>query len=175
MSPPSSARRRWRRSTTTTSGASSTSTPTCRAAIWGGRPRHRAHRRCQPSPSAARQLRHRARPARNHARCLCEPARRPRLFDPAGLSADRGELPVLARPVHHHHRPAGGAGRHRAVPVLHRNDAQRAGADGRHHVHGRRHRQQHPDGVVCPRAARRPWRFGAGRDRSRASPASVRC
>ena len=40
--------------------------------------------------------------------------------DRAGLSADRGELPVLARSVHHHHGAAGGAGRHRLDAVRHR-------------------------------------------------------
>ena len=70
--------------------------------------------------AAARQLRDRARPARDDAQLLHQPAGRPRLRDRAGLSADRRELPVLARSVHHHHGAAGGAGRHRAVPVLHR-------------------------------------------------------
>ena len=41
------------------------------------RPRHRAHRRCQPPSAAARQLRHHPRPARDDARRLYRPARRP--------------------------------------------------------------------------------------------------
>ena len=39
-----------------------------------------AHRRRQPPSAAARQLRHHPRPARNHARCLSRPDRRPRRF-----------------------------------------------------------------------------------------------
>ena len=42
----------------------------------------------------------------------------------------------------------GGAGRHRAVPVLDAHDTQRSRADGRHHVHGRGHGEQHPGGLV---------------------------
>ena len=42
--------------------------------------------------------------------------------DRADLPADRGELPVLARSVRHHHRAAGGAGRHRLDAVRHRHD-----------------------------------------------------
>ena len=60
-------------------------------------------------------------------------------------------------------RPAGGAGRHRAVPVLHRHDAERAGADGRHHVHGRRDRQQHPGGRLSRASG---WRSTATRSRA---------
>ena len=52
-----------------------------------------------------------------------------------------------------HLRAAGGAGRHRLVPVPHRHAAERAGADRRHHVHGRGHGQLHPGGQLCPRAA----------------------
>ena len=54
----------------------------------------------------------------------------------------------LARSVHHHHRAARGAGRHRALSLPHPHHAQRAGADGRHHVHGRGHGQQHSCGLV---------------------------
>ena len=43
--------------------------------------------------------------------------------------------------------------RHRALPLLHPHHAQRAGADGRHHVHGRRHRQQHSGRLVRQGAA----------------------
>ena len=60
------------------------------------RPRHRSDRRCQPPSAATRQLRHRPWPVGNHARRLCQPARRPRLLDHAGLLPDRGELPIVA-------------------------------------------------------------------------------
>ena len=62
------------------------------------------------------------------------------------LPADRRELPVVAGSVHHHLGAAGGAGRHRLVPVPVAHDVQRAVADRRDHVHGRRDRQQHPGG-----------------------------
>ena len=75
------------------------------------------------------------------------------LRDRAGLSADRRQLPVVARSVDHHHRAAGGAGRHRAVPVRDAHDAERAGVDGRDHVHGRGDREQHSGGVVRQGAA----------------------
>ncbi len=59
----------------------------------------------------------------------------------ADLSADRRQLPVLARPVHHHHRTAGGPRRHRLDTVPEPYARERSGADGSDHVHGRRHRQ----------------------------------
>ena len=45
--------------------------------------------------------------------------------DRADLSADRRELPVVERSLRHHHRAAGGAGRHRLDAVRHRHDACR--------------------------------------------------
>ncbi len=53
--------------------------------------------------------------------------------------------------------------------------AERAGADRRHHDHGRGHRQQHPDGVVrAPAPARRRARRCRPRSKP-ARPASGRC
>ena len=46
------------------------------------------------------------------------------------------------RSVRHHHRAARGAGRHRLDAVRHPHHAVGAGADRRHHVHGRGDRQQ---------------------------------
>ena len=94
--------------------------------------------------AAARQLHPRPRPDRDHAHLLPRPALRPRLRHRARLPADRRKLPVLARSLHHHHGAARRARRHRALPLPHAHDAQRPGADGRHHVHGRRHGKQHP-------------------------------
>ena len=75
----------------------------------------------------------------------------------AGLPADRGQFPVVARSVHHHHGAAGGAGGNCADPLFHAHHPQRPGADGRHHVHGRGHRQQHPGGLFRQGSAdRRP-------------------
>jgi hypothetical protein len=57
----------------------------------------------------------------------------------------------------------------------HAHDAQRAGADGRHHVRGRGHRQQHSGGQLRQGAA---GRRKAIRERPRSKPASrvfVRC
>ena len=102
--------------------------------------------------SAARLALHPARPERDHEHVLHRPAGRPGVFHPAGLPADRGQLPVLARSVSHHFGAAGGAGRNRLVPLPHQHPAQRAGADRRHHVHGRGHGQLHPGGELCPRA-----------------------
>ena len=68
--------------------------------------------------------------------------------DRAGLPADRRELPVVARSVHHHLGAAGGAGRHRLDAVPDAHDVQRAVADRRDHVHGRRDGEQHPGGQL---------------------------
>ena len=60
-----------------------------------------------------------ARPGADHEQRLLRPAVRPARRDRADLSADRRELPVLARSVRDHHRAAGRARRHRldAVPT----------------------------------------------------------
>ena len=69
----------------------------------------------------------------------------------------------------------GGARRHRLDVVHDRNDAVRAGADRRHHVHGHCDRKLHPARELRAR------RLGAGARRGRpprwkrASPASGRC
>ena len=57
-------------------------------------------------------------------------------FYRSGISSYCGELSVLARPVYHHHGAAGSPRRYRSVPVLHLHHAERAGPDGRDHVHG---------------------------------------
>ena len=57
---------------------------------------------------------------------------------------------------------AGGAGGYRPVPLPHPHHAQRARADGRHHVHGRGHGQQHPGGLVRQVALGRTRRRDSG-------------
>ena len=99
------------------------------------------------------------------------PAGRAGLRDRAGVPADRGQLPVLARSVHHHHGAARRAGGHRAVSVLHAHHAERSRADGRHHVHGRGHGQQHSGGQLRQGAC---WQNTAIRCRPRWRPAFTR-
>ena len=91
---------------------------------------------------AARLAAGRARPGRDDAQLVPRPAGRPRARDRARLPADRRELPVVARSVHHHLGAAGGARRHRVDAVRDAHHAQRAGADRRDHVHGRGDREQ---------------------------------
>ena len=109
------------------------------------------HRR-PPERTAARIALHPARPERDHEGLLHWPDGRAGLLDSARLSADRRQLPILARSVHHHRGFAGGAGRHRLVPLPHQHAAQRSRADRGHHVHGRGNSQLHPGGQLCPRA-----------------------
>ena len=80
-------------------------------------------------------------PGQDDGQRLLRPAVRPAGRDRADLPADRRELPVVERSVRHHHRAAGGAGRHRLDAVRHPHDAVGAGADRRDHVHGRGDRQ----------------------------------
>jgi hypothetical protein len=70
-----------------------------------------------------------------------------------------------ARPLHHPHGAARRARRHPVDALRHRHDAQRARADGRDHEHRRRDRQQHPDGDLRERAARRGQERLRGRAR----------
>ena len=93
----------------------------------------------------------------------------------ARLSADRGQFPVVDRRRHHHHRAAGRARRHRVDAVPHRHHAERAGADGRDHDHGRGHSQQH---LAGRRSRANGWRQACRRCRprsKRARRASGRC
>ena len=69
-----------------------------------------------------------------------------------GLLADRGELSVVAGSLHHHHRAAGRTRGNLLDAADHAYDAERAVVDGRDHVHGRGHCQQHFDGVLRARA-----------------------
>ena len=102
-------------------------------------------------------------------------AGRPGAGGGAGVSADRGEFPILAGPVHHHHGAARGAGRDRDVPVRHPHHPERAGADGRDHERGSRHGQQHSGGQLRQGASGRSRRARNARPSRRASRASGRC
>ena len=82
-----------------------------------------------------------ARAGRHHAVLVQRPAAGPDICDPAGISADGGEFPIVARPFHHHHRAAGCAGGYPLDVVRHAHHDQRAGPDRRNHGNGNRHRQ----------------------------------
>ena len=125
--------------------------------------------------SAAGRHGHPARPGRDHEHRLLRPVLRPARRDCADLSADRGELPVLARSLRDHHRPARGAGRHCLDAVRHRHHPVGARADRRDHVHGRRHRQLDPGGQLRARAAGRHRRSRCSPRWKPASPVSARC
>ena len=62
----------------------------------------------------------------------------------AGLPADGGQLPVLARPVHHHHGAARRAGRHRLDAVRHQTTLSVPALTGAIMMHRRGDGQQHP-------------------------------
>jgi len=84
------------------------------------------------------------RSGRDDDRRLWSAVFRPGRVDPAHLSRHRGELPVLGRPVHHHHRAAGSTRRDCLDAVPNRHHPVGAGADRGNHVHGSRHRQLDP-------------------------------
>ena len=135
----------------------------------------RAGRRRRAQGSAARLADRPSRSDRDDAHVVPWPAGRPRAGHRAGLPADRRELPVVARSVHHHHGIAGGARRHRLDAVRDAHHVQRAVADRRHHVHGRCHREQHPGRELRQGAARRRRERRRPRRSTPASPASGRC
>ena len=89
------------------------------------------------------------------------------------ISADRGQLPVVARSVHHHQRAARRSYRHCAVPVPHADPAQRSCLDGFDHVHGGRDREQYSRGVFRQGTPRSSWRRRIAAIEA-GSPASVR-
>ena len=88
----------------------------------------------------------------------------------ARLFADRDQLPVVARSVHHHRRPAGSAGGNLLVPAAYAHHAERAVADRRGDVHGRGHRELHPDGQLRARTDGRGHSRRTGRHRRRIHP-----
>ena len=102
--------------------------------------------------NAARRHHGNARSDRDHEHGLLGPQPGPDWRHRADLSSDRGEFPILARSLRHHHRAAGGAGRHRLDALHHRHHPVGSGTDRRADVHGRRHRQFDPGGQLRPRA-----------------------
>ena len=66
------------------------------------------------------------------------------LFDRAGLSAHRYQLPVMAGPVCHHRSATRGPSGNSLVSLSYPHDAQRPCANRIHHVHGRCDSKQHP-------------------------------
>ncbi len=124
----------------------------------GPRPwrRGRRHRQSDAGDSprlAERRQRRAARPSDHHDQRLSAAVRRPRLGHRADLSADRRQLSVLARPVRNRHGAAKRTRRHRLDPVRHRHDAVGPGTHRRHHVHGRRHGEQHSGNQLCARTS----------------------
>src|SRR5437867_2184065 len=109
-----------------------------------GRPRHRANRRREPATPAPGQLPHRARAAPDDVDVVRRAVRGARVRDRPRLPADRRELPVLARSVHHHHGAAGGPRRDRGLPVPDRDHAQRPCAHGGHHGRSVVRHRRHP-------------------------------
>jgi multidrug efflux pump subunit AcrB len=124
---------------------------------WSCRRRHENRRRQHEGPAEGLAPDH-ARADGNHALVVQRAAVGAGVRHRSGVSANGGELPVLARPLHHHHRVAGGVGRHRVDAVRHPDHHQRAGAHRRHHGHGDRHGQQHSDGELRARAPARRGR-----------------
>ena len=80
---------------------------------------------------------------------------------------DRNQLPVLERPLHHHHRAACGARRHHLDAVCDAYHALGAGAHGRDHVHGRGDRKQRAGDQFRAREAHRVRRRDASCARGR--------
>ena len=95
--------------------------------------------------------------------------------DSAGLPADRDQLPVVARSVHHHRGVAGSAGGNLLVPAADAHDVERAVADRRGHVHGRRDRELDSDGEFRARADGRGHSRGARPRWPRDTRAFARC
>ena len=94
------------------------------------------------------------------------------VLDRAGLCADRGELPELARPVHHHRGAARRAGRDCVDAVPYRDPHQRSRAHRFDHVHGRGHGELDPGGQLRQGADGRGPERGGGGAQLRASRAS---
>ena len=116
-----------------------------------------------------------ARPGRDHEQRVLRPAVRTARRGGADLPPDRGELPVMVRSVRDHHGVAGGAGRHRLDAVHDPDHAVGAGADRRHHVHGRRHRQQRAGDLASRANATRNSATPLPRRSRPVSSGSVRC
>ncbi len=146
-----------------------------RAAISARSPPTSAGDRGQRQGGAEGILGGAARPGADHEQRLHRPAVRPAGRRRADLFPDRRELPVLVRSVRDHHGAAGGARRHRLDAVHDPDHAVGAGADRRHHVHGRRHRQQRARDQLSPASATRSSAIPSPRRSRPASSGSARC
>ena len=102
-----------------------------------------------------------ARPGAEHGLLVPGPRDRRRLRGPPRVPPDGRQLPVLARPLHHHHGPPRGALRGRLDAFPHGDDPQRAVAHGRHHERRRGDGQFDPPDHLCER----PPAPGPGRPR----------
>ena len=83
-----------------------------------------------------RFARRRSWPGADDAVVLRRPSPWSRICNHAGLSAHRGEFPVVARSVHHDLGATCGAGRNRLVIFNYSHDSERACAHGNNYVHG---------------------------------------
>ena len=85
---------------------------------------------------------------------------RPGFLHRAGLFADCGQLPILARSVHHDFGASRRTRRNRLVSVCDAHNSQRSRADGSHHVHGCCYLEQHLGRELCNRTNERGQEFG---------------
>ena len=122
--------------------------------------------------SAARGERRHPRSNRDHEILLRGVGGWPGHGDCDGVSADRGQLPVLGGRLHHHHRASGRAGGHLLDAAADRDDLERARADRGNHDHGSCDRQQHSRGFVCAPAHGRGARARQGGARCGGDPHS---
>ena len=118
-----------------------------------------------PKATSARQPLDHHRTGVHHVSVVHRTGRRRGDGHRARLPADRGEFPIVARPVHHHHRAARRIGWNHLGIAADSHHSERAVAHRRHHVRGRGHRQQHSDGLLRARADGRRDARARGRRR----------
>ena len=127
--------------------------------LGGGCPRRAKSHRFSEKGTPSRERHHSSRTSLDDAGFVFWSLRGTGFLDGPCLPSHGGELPVLERAVYHHYSSAGRTRRHHVDAFHHRNDLERACADGRDHVHGRGDGQQRPGDNVCQRALRRHARF----------------
>ena len=115
--------------------------------------------RCFEEGSAPRERHYPSRPGLDHARFVFRSVRGACLLDGTNLPPNSGELPVVERALYHHHSASGRPCRHHLDAFHNGNNFERAGVDGRNHVHGRRDGEQRSGDNLCQRAVRRNQRF----------------
>ena len=89
---------------------------------------------------------------------VCAAAGRARAVDPARLSRNCRQLPVLARSLHHYYGPPGCLDRHRLVPVPDQHHRVGTCPDWRNHVHGDGDGELDIGGGLRPRRVGGAWR-----------------